>query len=103
MADVAEIAKGLTREQRDWILAMPTIPTAITPEQWDAAPEDLFVQFSPDEYCPETGCYLGGGERHWFASMHAALHGSAPMSLSAQLNDLGLALRDYLANQSESV
>ena len=97
--DAREVAQGLTEAQRDWIKAMPTIPVSITPDDWDAMP-DLFVQFEPDEFCPETGIYLGGGDRHWFASAGAHYYGDGgPWFFDARLNDTGLAVRAHLLGE----
>jgi hypothetical protein len=99
---IAKIAAGLTKAQRDWILAMPDIPVAISGEDWDAAP-DLYVQFRLDEYCPETGFYLGGGQRHWFGSMTAHYHGDGgPLMFSACLNALGLEVRKHLQENPDA-
>lgn len=91
-----DIAKGLSEAQRAWILAMPDGVHVLTPDEWDALPS-LFVQFSPDEFDEETGCYLGGGERFWFAYAGANYAGDGgPWHFTAALNDRGLELRSIL-------
>lgn len=98
--EVARIVKSLTKAQREWIAAMPTIPVSLSEEQWEEVPE-LWVQFTPDEYCPETGCYLGGGEMHWFGSAIAHKPVGPDWYYSAQLNETGLAVRSALAKEND--
>lgn len=69
----------------------------MTPDEWNAMPEALFVQFTPDEFCEETECYLGGGERFWFGHSTAHYRGDGdPWHLTAGLNERGLAVRTEL-------
>ncbi len=78
------LADRLSDAQRDWIAAMPTIPTSLSPEDWDAMPPFYFDT-------PE-------GQR-WFAHGKASYYGDGgPWMLSAQLNDTGLAIRATLTD-----
>lgn len=97
----AVVAEGLTEAQKRWVLSMPDGEKKLSPEEWEAVPE-LYVQFSPDEYCTETGCYLGGGQRHWFAGSSAHYRGDGgPWHFTAQLNNIGLAIRDHLRSKKQ--
>ena len=92
---IAEIAGKLSEAQRDWVLAMPTIPTSLSPEQWDAMPP-LYVQMEPDEY--ELGYHypVYYGRKEWLGSAQADKPVGTEWYLSAQLNETGLALRKHL-------
>lgn len=99
--DAREIAAGLSEAQRAWILVMPETRKTLTEAEFESLPDELYVQFSPDEYCPDTGCYLGGGERHWFASSSAYYKGDGgPWSFEAELNKLGLEIRSILTENA---
>lgn len=95
--ELEKLAKGLTKAQREWIASMPDEPKALTTAEYEALPDKLYVQFSPDEYCPETGCFLGGGQMHWFGRSSARYLGDGgPWRFEASLNETGLALRDHI-------
>lgn len=102
MADpkIPEIVAGLTEAQREWILAMPTIPTSITEDDWDKIPR-LYVQMEPDEY--ELGYHypVYYGRKEWFGSAHADKPVGTEWYLSAQLNETGIALRAHLQGDAE--
>ena len=95
--DIAAIAEGLTGAQRDWIMSAPEGEHPCTDVEYMTAPP-FYVQLSPDEYCEETGCYLGGGQRYWFASGTATgtAHG---WEYRYGLDKRGLVLRAYLENR----
>ncbi len=90
MSEVQEIAGKLSQEQAEWITAMPTIPVAISAEEYDTAPETLFV-------------VVDGWRNEWFGWISAHYHGDGgPWMLTAALNDVGLQVRARLqATQAE--
>jgi len=94
MTDIAKIAASLSNAQRKWILTAPEGEQPVTEAQYHNAPL-FWVQFSPDQYCPDTGVYLGGGERFWFAS-GTARGGSGGWHYRYGLNETGLAVRAHL-------
>ena len=82
---VAEIARGLSEAQREWIAAMPSVLPSMSPEDWDAMPP-LHVETPAG--------------RAWFAHAMASHRGDGgPWILSAQLTPLGVAVRDHLRDQ----
>lgn len=103
--DVARIAKGLTKAQRELLLRHEpvTTPQPISPDEFfDEDGPELFVELAPEERCPDTGCLLYPGEKAWFAGGHArSPAGSSEWDeCTLSFNDLGLALRRHLQDQS---
>ena len=76
-----QIAAKLTDAQREWVKAMPTIPTSMSPEQWDGVPR-IYVEMDGREYFFAAGCAHKPVGTDWYFSF--------------RLNDLGLAVRAIL-------
>ena len=88
MDEIDSVIAGLTEAKREWIAAMPDIPISLSPEQWDAMPDELWVD-TPDG-------------RMWFGSSKASYHGDGgPWMLSAELNEPGLSVRARLQERAD--
>ena len=92
-AKIARIAEKLTVAQREWILAMPSIPVSLSPTDWDAIPQ-LYVTL--DELNPVDG-YCG--EVAFFGAAHAHKPVGTEWYLSAWLNETGQVVAQHLKEQ----
>lgn len=95
--DIEAIVKGLSEAQREWLLSLePTLDEQ--PRAYDTVFDvGPFIDLSPEEYCPETGCLLVPAERIWLGSNGCQVGVRA----WSRLNEAGLAVHRTLTEGSE--
>lgn len=94
MTDPQAIAARLSEAQREWIKAMPTIPTSMSERDFNTMPE-LFVEMVPPD--PDDGFC---GELAWIGAGVASKPVGPDWYYSAWLTDAGLAVRSILGESN---
>ena len=95
MTEIERIAKGLTKAQRDWLLAMPdsTQETRLPTKHYKARPG---VEIEPREY--DEGVLVFPGTIVWLGGHHWRLSDDY---ITSELNETGLAVRAHLKENSD--